>query len=121
MNILQELKDHGIIKESYVPKVYCKAFEDNSGALELARTPKMRPRTKHINVKYHHFRSYVANKQIEIHSVKTDEQLADLWTKPLGEELFRKFTDLSMGTEEQSHNALSEMRECDKVTEEVST
>ena len=81
----------------------------------------MRPRTKHINVKYHHFRSYVANKQIEIHSVKTDEQLADLWTKPLGEELFRKFTDLSMGTEEQSHNTLSEMRECDKVTEEVST
>jgi hypothetical protein len=35
----------------------CKLFEDNSGAMTLAKSPAMRPRTKHINVKYHHFRS----------------------------------------------------------------
>ncbi|KAL7517650.1 hypothetical protein ACHAWF_000140, partial [Thalassiosira exigua] len=38
------------------PYVYCKVFKDNSGALELARLPKFRPRTKHINVCLHHFR-----------------------------------------------------------------
>jgi hypothetical protein len=41
------------------PRVFCKAFKDNSGALELAHLPKMRPQTKHINIKYHHFREHV--------------------------------------------------------------
>jgi hypothetical protein len=41
------------------PYVYCKVFEDNSGALELARLPKLRPRSKHINVCYHHFREHI--------------------------------------------------------------
>ena len=31
--------------------IMCNAFEDNTGALELAKVPKMRPRTKHINIK----------------------------------------------------------------------
>ena len=99
MELFKEIKWFGIIDKEYVPKVYCKAFEDNSGALELARTPKMRPRTKHINCKYHHFRSYVAKGEIEVHSIKTTDQLADLWTKPLGTELFRKFTKATMGFE----------------------
>ena len=32
------------------PVVHCKVFEDNSGALEMGRLPKMRPGTKHICV-----------------------------------------------------------------------
>ena len=97
MKLLQELKDNHIIKESYIPKIYCKAFEDNSGALEMARTPKMRPRTKFMNVKYHHFRSYVADGSIEIFAIDTLDQLADLFTKPLGLELFYKFTSKIFG------------------------
>ena len=37
----------------------CTAFEDNNGALEMAKTPKMRPRTKHIAIKYHHFCTHI--------------------------------------------------------------
>jgi len=37
------------------PKIHCKVFEDNEGAIEIANVPKMRPRTKHLNIKYHHF------------------------------------------------------------------
>ena len=59
MELMDELKDRGYELISTEPKVYCKAFEDNSGALEIARLPKMRPRTKAINVIYHHFREYV--------------------------------------------------------------
>ena len=70
--------------------MYCKAFEDNSGALELARAPKMRPRTKHINLVYHHFREYVHRKEIIIHPIRTDDQLADIFTKPLGQNIFTK-------------------------------
>jgi hypothetical protein len=66
-----------------VPAVRCTLFEDNSGALELARTPKMRPRTKHINIKYHHFRDHVRRKIIRIEHVDTEDQVADMFTKPL--------------------------------------
>ena len=97
MGLLREMKEHGVVAKDYCPKVYCKAFEDNSGALVLARAPRMRPRTRHINVKYHHFRSAVARKEVEVFPIDTADQIADLWTKPLGSELFEKFTKLAMG------------------------
>jgi hypothetical protein len=59
MQLLHEFKNKGFNVVSVVPRVHCKAFEDNSGALELARLPKLRPRTKHNNIVYHHFRDYV--------------------------------------------------------------
>ena len=75
MQLLLEFLEHKLVTEKYVPKVYCKAFEDNSGALELAKTPRMRPRTKHINTKYHHFRSHVANGSIILEKIDGTEQL----------------------------------------------
>ena len=65
------------------PTVWCKVFEDNSCALELAMTPKMRPRTKHINVKFHHFRDYVKHKLITILPICLEDNLADTLTKLL--------------------------------------
>ena len=59
MNLIQEMKEKGFHVICVQPNVYCKVFKDNSGALELARLPKLRPRTKHINVCYHHFREHV--------------------------------------------------------------
>ena len=59
MELLDEFNDRKYEFISAEPKIYCKAFEENSGALEIARLPKMRPRTKAINVVYHHFREYV--------------------------------------------------------------
>ena len=97
MRMMEELRARDILPTNYVPRIYCKAFEDNSGALELARTPKLRPRTKFINCKYHHFRSFVESGKIKLYSVRTEEQLADLFTKPLGPELFHKFTEAIFG------------------------
>jgi hypothetical protein len=76
--------------------VHCKAFEDNSGALEMAKTHKLRPRTKYINVKYHHFRAHV-DKTITIHKIDTKDQLADGLTKPLDVIAFQIFRDRVMG------------------------
>ena len=59
MNLIQEIREKGFEVVCTEPYVYCKVFEDNSGALELARLPKLRPRTKHINVCYHHSREHV--------------------------------------------------------------
>ncbi len=61
--------------------VYCKVFEDNSGALELARLSKICPRTKHINVVYHRFCEHVRKGLIKIFPVSTKDQIADIFTK----------------------------------------
>ncbi len=55
MNLLQEMREQNFKVICIEPYVYCKVLEDNAGALELARLPKLCPRTKHINVCYHHF------------------------------------------------------------------
>ena len=97
MRLLQELKDRNFGGEYTKPKVYCKAFEDNTGALALAMVPKIRPRTKHINLVYHHFREEVRNGTIEVVSVDTKNQIADMFTKPLAQNLFTKFRKELMG------------------------
>jgi hypothetical protein len=50
---------------------YSTVFEDNKGCVELATAPKMRSRTKHIALKYHHFRSHVAPGEIKIKWIDT--------------------------------------------------
>jgi hypothetical protein len=81
MFILQELQDANFELNLEIPVVKCKAFEDNTGAIEMARLPKMRPRTKHLNAKYHHFHEGVAKGQIVIEYIPTKKQLADIMTK----------------------------------------
>ena len=73
------------------------AFEDNTGALELAKVPKMRPRTKHINIKYHHFRAHVQQGTITVQHVSTEDQVADIFTKPLPIALFLKHRQSILG------------------------
>ena len=83
MELLSEMKRHGFGITKSKAQVHCKVFEDNSGAVEMARIHKFRPRTKHLNVKLHHFRSYVNSDRISIHAIKSGKQLADYLTKPL--------------------------------------
>ena len=65
-------------------------FEDNNGALQLAKAPKILPRTKHIAVKYHFFRDKIGEeKGIVIEKVDSVDQLADLFTKVLQIQLFK--------------------------------
>jgi hypothetical protein len=64
VDFLQELVDAGFKFNTDKPTIRCKAFEDNEGALEMARSPKFWPRTKHINIKYHHFHDSVESGKI---------------------------------------------------------
>jgi hypothetical protein len=83
MDLLEEAQVRGVPVISGPPVVHCKAFEDNLGALELARLPKMQPRTKHINVKYHHFREAVAKGRVSIQHVASKDQLGDALPRTL--------------------------------------
>eukprot|EP00957_Ditylum_brightwellii_P193679 14748931-Ditylum_brightwellii.AAC.1 len=53
------------------PDIKCTAFEDNKGAKKLAKVHKNRPKTKHIAVKYHHFRQTVKDKILHITRIDT--------------------------------------------------
>ena len=90
MSLIAEMKSKGFNVVSKAPRVHCKAFEDNHNAIELAKLPKLRPRTKHINITYHHFRQYVSNGTVKIFPICTTEQCADILTKPLPQNSFLK-------------------------------
>ena len=59
----------------------------------MAESLKFTPRTKHIAIKYHHFRSRVQTNynpkgDIRIKYIHTKQQLADIFTKPLDNDTF---------------------------------
>jgi hypothetical protein len=85
MSLLQEIREKNFKVIIIEPYVYCKVFEDNAGALELARLPKLYPRTKHINICYHHFCEHVLKGLIKIFPFNTKDQIADALTKAMAQ------------------------------------
>ena len=82
MDLMEELNTvlHLNIDE---PKFFCQVFEDNRSTITVANGKKFTPRTKHIALKYHHFRAHVHSGRIKIEAIDTHEQTADVFTKPL--------------------------------------
>ncbi len=97
MGLLQEMWEHDFKIPCTETYVYCKVFEDNSGTLKLARLPKLCPRTKHINVCYHHFCEHVWKGLIKIFPIDTNDQVADTLTKPLAQNVFQCHCRLMCG------------------------
>ncbi len=54
-------------------QMHCTLFEDNNGALKLVIIPRYRPRTKHIAIKYHHFREQLQRGNIAIKQIGTND------------------------------------------------
>ena len=97
IELLREMKRHGFNVHFDKAHITCKVYEDNMGAIEIARTPKARPRTKHINNRLFHFYDYVERGDIEIHHIPSEDQPADILTKALSEPLFVKHRQVIMG------------------------
>jgi hypothetical protein len=97
MDLLEEGIALGVPIHVTQPTVRCRLFEDNAGALELANVPKMRPRTRHINQKYHHFRSHIRSGRLIVLFIETENQLADQFTKALSEGIFKDLRKRVMG------------------------
>ncbi|KAI3500109.1 hypothetical protein L1887_35925 [Cichorium endivia] len=66
-------------KVDYAVPLYC----DNQSAICLAENPVFHARTKHVEVQYHFVREKVLKEEIKMRQIKTDEQVADLFTKGL--------------------------------------
>jgi len=86
--LMKEFVEQGFCDACTAPKVHCRVFEDNSGALEMATTPKYRPRTKHIATKHHHFCKHVESGDIVVVPISTIDQRADSLTKATKTELY---------------------------------
>ena len=91
------LKETGIraaITE-YSSSIFC----DNMAAIALASSPAATKRSKHIAIRYHYVRDLVAAGVITIEHISTHENLADIFTKPLGRLKFEKFSTMLLGYE----------------------
>nr|GFB57486.1 copia protein [Tanacetum cinerariifolium] len=64
--------------------IYC----DSKSAIAISCNPVQHSRTKHIAVRYHFIKEHVEKGTIELYFVKTDYQLADLFTKALPADRF---------------------------------
>eukprot|EP00253_Pinus_taeda_P016157 PITA_16157 len=63
-------------------------FCDNSSTIALSKKYVFHKRTKHINTKFHYIRELVNNGEIVLKHCRTQEQVADILTKPLGQKSF---------------------------------
>ena len=64
-------------------------FYDNMSAINISKNLVQHSRTKHIDIHHHFTRELVENKYIVLEHVDTNDQLADLFTKPLDVTLFK--------------------------------
>jgi len=73
-------------------------YEDNASCIVLAtKDSHFKPRTKHISLKYHHFRDYIRSGALQITKVPTVSNLVDIFTKPLTQTLYDRLRLGMMG------------------------
>jgi hypothetical protein len=63
---------------------------DNTSAISLAKSPVRHSKTKHIEVRYHFLRDNVEKGKIALIHVPTQDQLDDIFTKPLDQATFTR-------------------------------
>jgi hypothetical protein len=69
--------------------LYC----DNQSAIALVNNPTFHQRTKHIDVRLFYIRELQEKKTINVVYINTEQQLADILTKPLAVPRFEKLRD----------------------------
>ncbi|GJZ68077.1 retrovirus-related pol polyprotein from transposon TNT 1-94 [Tanacetum coccineum] len=61
---------------------------DNKGAIDLSKNPVQHSRTKHIEIRHHFLRDNVQKGNISIEKVTSEDNFADILTKPLKRDPF---------------------------------
>jgi hypothetical protein len=89
----QTLLDYGVVLEKV--SLLC----DNESAVKIANNLVQHSRTKHIDIRHHFLRDHVAKNDISLEGVKSENQLADIFTKPLDESTFCSLTLVTLKNE----------------------
>ena len=64
--------------------IYC----DNTSAINLSKNHVQHSREKHIPIKYHYLRDRAEKKTIKLEYIPTQENIVDIFTKPLNRDVF---------------------------------
>lgn len=67
---------------------------DNVSDIKLSRNPVMLGRSKYIDVRYHFLRDLCKDGVIELEFYKSEDQAADILTKPLKQPVFEKLRNI---------------------------
>ena len=86
---LRRLCDELNQKQGSPTKIFC----DNKSAISLTKNPVFHGRSKHIDIKFHYIRELVSSKEIEVEFCKSEEQIADILTKPLKADIFHRLKE----------------------------
>ncbi|KAL4018293.1 hypothetical protein IC575_021884 [Cucumis melo] len=83
------LKTVGILQED--PTVI---HIDNKSTIALAKNPVFHDRSKHIDTRFHFIRDCISRKEVQVEYVNTEDQIADIFTKPLKVNVFNNLRTL---------------------------
>ena len=79
-------------------KYKCNVYEDNQGAIALARNPVHQQRCKHVDIKYHFIRSLIEGDKISLEYCPTNNIVAAILTKPATKLKLTRFEMFLFGT-----------------------
>jgi len=72
-------------------------YQDNMSTIAMAKKGKStNERTRHINIRYFFVKDKIESEEVTIEYLQTDEMIADLLTKPLQGEKFRRLRNLAL-------------------------
>ncbi|GKD28155.1 hypothetical protein Tco_1234369 [Tanacetum coccineum] len=73
---------------------------DNKGAIDLSKNPVQHSRTKHIEIRHQFLHDNIQKRNISIENISSEDNIADILTKPLKREPFN-YLRLGLGMMEQ--------------------
>jgi hypothetical protein len=76
---LRNILKHLMVDQDHNTLIFC----DNSSSIKLSKNPILHGRCKHIDVRFHFLRDLTKEGIVELVHCKTQDQLADIMTKPL--------------------------------------
>ena len=69
----------------------------NQGSIAMVKNPVKHNRSKHIDIKYHFIREHLLNNTANISYVPTNNNVADVMTKPMSKVILKKYESQLFG------------------------
>ena len=88
----QFLNELGFIQDT--PSII---HEDNKSTIHMVYNGNDKGRTKHIDIRFHYIREMIANQQVSVTYLNTEDMISDMLTKPLEPRSFLKHRDNLLG------------------------
>lgn len=93
-------------------------YSDSQSAIAIGKNPVQHRRTKHIQIKYHIVREAERSGAIQLRYCRKEEQIADIFTKALGGQLFDMFREL-LGMKFLIEGNLKSINEEERIDESI--